>query len=102
MNSYSRTIFVIQTILALIFPHEYILRYVFCILNSDLYEMDEDEEDGAQGKNPVAAAKEMKEALATGGVDAVADMGAKSAAKLGGMMAKGVGGIAGKAFGSFF
>ena len=64
---------------------------------SDLYEMDE--EDGQ--KNPVAAAKEMKEALASGGVDAVANMGAQTAGKLGGMMAKGVGGIAGKAF-SFF
>ena len=63
---------------------------------------DFDEDDDLQAKNPIAAAKEMKEALSSGGVDAVADMGAKSAAKLGGMMAKGVGGIAGKAFGSFF
>lgn len=62
-----------------------------------------DEEDGGGGAaNPTAAAKEMKEMLAQGSVDAVADMGAKSAAKLTGMIGKGVGGFAGKAFGSFF
>ena len=61
---------------------------------------EDDEEDG--GKNPMNAAKDVKQAITAGGVDAVADLGSKSAAKLGNMMSKGVGGFAGKAFGSFF
>lgn len=58
--------------------------------------MDEGEE--GDGGNPMAEAKAMKDALATGGVDKMADVGAKSAQKL----AKGLGGMAMKGFGSFF
>jgi len=70
--------------------------------NGEIYEEEDEGDGGPGGKNPAAAAKEMKDALASGGVDAVADMGGKAAAKMGGMMAKGVGGLAGKAFGSFW
>merc|ERR1712080_675639 len=62
--------------------------------NGDLCE--EDEEDGPGGKNPMNAAKDVGNALASGKLDAVGDMGAKTAAKMGGIMAKGVGGLAGK------
>ena len=56
-------------------------------------------EEGEEGEgNPMAEAKAMKDALATGGVDKMADVGAKSAQKL----AKGLGGMAMKGFGSFF
>ena len=63
---------------------------------------DFDEDDGDEkSQNPAQAAKEMKEALASGGMGAVADIGAGGAAKLGGMMSKGFG-FGGKALGSFF
>ena len=56
---------------------------------------DEDEEDGNQAEK---AAKEMKKALETGGVDKMAGVGAQKAAQLGGMLGKGMGGMASKAF----
>ena len=48
--------------------------------------------------NPMAAAKNLGDAVAGGNVGKAADVGKQ----FGGMMAKGVGGFAGKAFGSFF
>jgi len=54
--------------------------------------------NGAQMGNPMAAAKNLGDAVAGGNVGKAADVGKQ----FGGMMAKGVGGFAGKAFGSFF
>ena len=56
---------------------------------------DEDEEDGNQAEK---AAKEMKKALETGGVDKMAGVGAQKAAQGLGMLGKGMGGMASKAF----
>jgi hypothetical protein len=58
---------------------------------------DEDEEDG-NPENPMKAAKDMKKALESGGVDKMANVGAQKAAQLSGMLGKGVGGMASKAF----
>ena len=55
-----------------------------------------DEEDGAE--DPIKAAKDMKKALESGGVDKMAGVGAQKAAQLGGMLGKGMGGMATKAF----
>ena len=58
---------------------------------------DEDEEDGDK-ENPMKAAKDMKQALQSGGVDKMANVGAQKAAQFSGMLGKGVGGMASKAF----
>jgi hypothetical protein len=57
---------------------------------------EEDEEDGV--KDPVKAAKDMKQALQTGGVDKMANVGAQKAAQGLGMLGKGVGGMVSKGF----
>ncbi len=58
---------------------------------------DDDEEDG-KAANPMAAAKDMKDALATGGVDKMASIGVKQAANVTGMLGKGMGSLTSKAF----
>jgi len=66
---------------------------------------DFDEEDEEEQPNPAKAAKEMKEALTSGGVNAMADLGANAASKLGGGLMKGMGGFMGggkSSFGGFF
>jgi hypothetical protein len=57
---------------------------------------DDDEEDGPE--NPVKAAKDMKKALESGGVDKMANVGAQKAAQGLGMLGKMGGGMASKAF----
>merc|ERR1712223_670268 len=66
---------------------------------------DFDDDDEEEQPNPAKAAKEMKEALTSGGVNAMADLGANAASKLGGGLMKGMGGFMGggkSSFGGFF
>ena len=67
-----------------------------CNFSGGDMEDEEDEEDGAE--DPIKAAKDMKKALESGGVDKMAGVGAQKAAQLGGMLGKGMGGMASKAF----
>ena len=66
--------------------------------SGEMVDEEEDEEDGGKEPNPIKAAKDMKDALATGGVDKMASVGLNQAGKIGGMLGKGVGGMASKAF----
>ena len=77
-----------------IFSDTYI--FTFCNFSGGDMEDEEDEEDGAE--DPIKAAKDMKKALESGGVDKMAGVGAQKAAQLGGMLGKGMGGMATKAF----
>ena len=69
---------------------------LLCNFSGGDMEDEEDEEDGAE--DPIKAAKDMKKALESGGVDKMAGVGAQKAAQLGGMLGKGMGGMASKAF----